>query len=726
MTEKLKKWAAIDIETTGMDPGSDDIIDIGYYLFEGFEFKKKFSSLCKTEQKLSPFITQLTGIKNSDLAHAPKWSDIEDEIASDLAGATLLAHNSEFEKNFLSSKIPDVTFVDSLSLFPFLHLNSPSLSLESILKELKLSHKEEHRGLADARDMLRSLITHFLENGENLNRLYQVVGKLDSIHPDLDFFVRWGAWPKESLLLLKKSLDSEVLYPYEKSDDLEVAAIGSDLPGELSREYLLEYFAGNPSYQWLATKVAQSLIKKIHAGIQVPIEKKYVADVLIPILKKLPGSSVVIDLADERKNKDPHISSPMDSFCELKFQEWNSVKTINPADPEDQWINAFMNFLFMSSQKITTQSIPGVLFHRFSSLRKKMSAVTLGQSQCGGESCAFFERCGYAQNLKELKKETIIHASLESIIYWPIELPKYERLIILNADRLEESMTKIYTREIEWNPSNEEFEKTLQRLKSEPRYHYLYGIEKEKLEDKINNEVEYFTLNRDDEIKVKRTSHDISKKSWELFFSHPHVTTLLCSPFYGENIAQDHYLTWISGYSLINSPSHRYQKFQSHRFSNAPGVELENFYLDSSELTDFFKQLDLDFKGAIYYFSEYKKNKELLQSQVSELGSPKNEWKLLNENAKPMQQAQVPAMLVVGKIPDFSMKFVYQSRREWVKQNKIFANEFQDYFMAVRCLKLMQLMTQHSFARVVVIDDRIRQWKQATWGAWEKNLTMLE
>ncbi len=81
----LGRWAVIDIETTGIDPNYDAIIDLGFLQFEGTKLIKSYSSLVRTDIKLSQFIQKLTGIKQKDVEKAPHWSKVEPELL-ELAG----------------------------------------------------------------------------------------------------------------------------------------------------------------------------------------------------------------------------------------------------------------------------------------------------------------------------------------------------------------------------------------------------------------------------------------------------------------------------------------------------------------------------------------------------------------------------------------------------------------------------------------------------------------
>ena len=73
----LGHWSVIDIETTGINPGVDEIIDLGFLQFEGTKLVRKFSSLVRPAHEISPFIAKLTGITNKMLGLAPLWDKVE-------------------------------------------------------------------------------------------------------------------------------------------------------------------------------------------------------------------------------------------------------------------------------------------------------------------------------------------------------------------------------------------------------------------------------------------------------------------------------------------------------------------------------------------------------------------------------------------------------------------------------------------------------------------------
>ncbi len=160
----LGRWAVIDIETTGIDPNYDAIIDLGFLQFEGTKLIKSYSSLVRTDIKLSQFIQKLTGIKQKDVEKAPHWSKVEPELL-ELEGHQLLAHNASFEEMFLDKYFTALGeerekefYQDSLYFLPLIFPEKSTLNLESFIIDFNLAEKELHRGLADSIDLLKVLL----------------------------------------------------------------------------------------------------------------------------------------------------------------------------------------------------------------------------------------------------------------------------------------------------------------------------------------------------------------------------------------------------------------------------------------------------------------------------------------------------------------------------------------------------------------------------------------
>ena len=67
-------YVVIDLETTGLSPEFDEIIEISAIRFTNDNRTDSFSSLVKPNHKIPEFITELTGITNDMVAQAPSLS----------------------------------------------------------------------------------------------------------------------------------------------------------------------------------------------------------------------------------------------------------------------------------------------------------------------------------------------------------------------------------------------------------------------------------------------------------------------------------------------------------------------------------------------------------------------------------------------------------------------------------------------------------------------------
>ena len=72
----LTTYLSVDIETTGLDPRMDKIIQIGALRVREGEVKDTFQTYVNPGRKISERITELTGIENRMVADAPTITEI--------------------------------------------------------------------------------------------------------------------------------------------------------------------------------------------------------------------------------------------------------------------------------------------------------------------------------------------------------------------------------------------------------------------------------------------------------------------------------------------------------------------------------------------------------------------------------------------------------------------------------------------------------------------------
>src|SRR5512136_1449782 len=92
---------ALDIETTGLEPQKDAIIEIGAVRFTVNRIEDEWNSLINPGRKIPPFITQLTGINDHMVLEAPAIQHILPDLRSFVGDSPILGHNVGFDLSFL-------------------------------------------------------------------------------------------------------------------------------------------------------------------------------------------------------------------------------------------------------------------------------------------------------------------------------------------------------------------------------------------------------------------------------------------------------------------------------------------------------------------------------------------------------------------------------------------------------------------------------------------------
>lgn len=97
------RFAVIDVETTGLDPERERIVEIA--IVRADEHGRPIDHWVA---RLNPGIpmraTHVHGITDADVAGAPRFADLAVTIGTALQGAVVVAHNAEFDVAFLQSE----------------------------------------------------------------------------------------------------------------------------------------------------------------------------------------------------------------------------------------------------------------------------------------------------------------------------------------------------------------------------------------------------------------------------------------------------------------------------------------------------------------------------------------------------------------------------------------------------------------------------------------------
>ncbi|MFU8802979.1 MAG: PolC-type DNA polymerase III [Bradymonadaceae bacterium] len=150
--------AVIDVETTGLDPREDRVIEIGIIRFEAGEVVETYGELINPERPIPADSTKITGITDEDVKDSPVFADIAEAICERLQGVGIVAYNLSFDRSFVRHELercglswPDESpTLDPLIFARQFFKNHPRKNLGTVAKLLGIPLEEAHRATHDA------------------------------------------------------------------------------------------------------------------------------------------------------------------------------------------------------------------------------------------------------------------------------------------------------------------------------------------------------------------------------------------------------------------------------------------------------------------------------------------------------------------------------------------------------------------------------------------------
>ena len=170
-------YAVVDLETTGLSPATDSIIEIGLVLAgpDGVA-QRRWSTLVNPgpgpdgDIEVGP--TFVHGLVAADLTGAPRFDDVADLLARDLAGRVVVAHNARFDVGFLTralgrsghlargARVPRMCTMEWARHF----MATPSRKLIACCEAAGVSIGRHHSALDDA-EAAAGLLRHYMSVG---------------------------------------------------------------------------------------------------------------------------------------------------------------------------------------------------------------------------------------------------------------------------------------------------------------------------------------------------------------------------------------------------------------------------------------------------------------------------------------------------------------------------------------------------------------------------------
>jgi DNA polymerase-3 subunit epsilon len=153
----LAEFVAVDVETTGLQPLRQRIIEVALVRFRDGEIGEQFSTLINPEKRIPKFISTLTGITDEQVSDAPPFSSIAPQIEEWVGSSLLVGHNVGFDINFLNAELARAGRVnlinDRLDVMGLASRLVPGLrrpSLDKVALHFGFNPRKVHRALVDA------------------------------------------------------------------------------------------------------------------------------------------------------------------------------------------------------------------------------------------------------------------------------------------------------------------------------------------------------------------------------------------------------------------------------------------------------------------------------------------------------------------------------------------------------------------------------------------------
>jgi DNA polymerase III subunit epsilon len=158
-TGPLDEFVVLDVETTGLQPSRQRIIEIAIARYSGGVAQNLWESLCNPGRSVPKYIIKLTGIDDDLLEDAPTFDTIAETVDELLTDTIVVGHNVEFDLGFLNAELDRLgrpplvnDRIDTLALATRLLPNLRKPTLNALAQRLGVSEqpRTRHRAGPDA------------------------------------------------------------------------------------------------------------------------------------------------------------------------------------------------------------------------------------------------------------------------------------------------------------------------------------------------------------------------------------------------------------------------------------------------------------------------------------------------------------------------------------------------------------------------------------------------
>ncbi len=473
----MRTLVALDLETTGLDPERDAIIEIGAIRFSGARVEDEWSTLVNPGRPIPPLISRLTGISDDMVASAPRITKVLGELEAFVGDLPILGHNVKFDLSFLQAQglFRWNQALDTYDLASVLMPSAGRYGLSALASALRIPVARSHRALDDAITTHRVLM-RLLEHVESLpvELLQEIVELGADVEWGAGFLFeealkvrqteaapaaadRWRWQPKP----LTQDLEVEPLAPCAEPQPLDVEEVASLLEpgGPIAQRF--PGYEHRPQQIAMLRAVAQALSEGRHLLVEAGTGTGKSIAYLIPALawaarndERIVVSTNTLNLQDQLIHKDiPDLQAALGQeirasvlkgranyLCPRRLE---AMRHLGARSAEEMRVLAKV-LVWLHEGGSGDRNEINLIGPAEAAIWSRLSAEGEG---CSSEACARYAQgaCPYYQARRAAERSHVVivnHALLlADIATGNRVLPEYRYLIVDEAHHLESATT---------------------------------------------------------------------------------------------------------------------------------------------------------------------------------------------------------------------------------------------------------------------------------------------
>lgn len=305
----MKKFVVVDLETTGNSPKKGDrIIQFAAVSVVDGKITDTYSTYINPEVPIPSFITELTGITDEDVAQAPIFYEVAEEIFRLLDGHIFVAHNAHFDWNFLQEEFHMNGFpnarcqlIDTVEMTRILMPTMESYRLTDIAEYAGLDHDRPHQADSDAFVTARWFLT-LLDKAASLpyHTLLQLERLANGLKTDLSLVFRE--------LISQKTADDDLAEEWTKYKNLVIRKFPDHVENETLKDwerspaFVMDQFINGRSYE-------NDLTEMVEHVYNILAQNEFSLIEVDPHLNKTAGYLIPAMMFSKQKQKTVVIST---------------------------------------------------------------------------------------------------------------------------------------------------------------------------------------------------------------------------------------------------------------------------------------------------------------------------------------------------------------------------------------------------------------------------------